>query len=142
MSLTDDEIRELEILLREEEVYMLKQGLINPNSDANPNYKLLHSSIKNGKKKGAILEGSSRCFYGDQLVITKNGSKPIKSINIGDQVLSNKGFKKVTKTHELRNTKKCVEIRLKNGQKIRCTEDHKFYYKGTWVEVKDILNML
>lgn len=69
--LTDDEILELEQLLREEEVYILKAGLKNPKEGVqNANYIYLHEAIKNQKYdskgklisgyRGVGLEGSSR----------------------------------------------------------------------------------
>lgn len=74
MSLTDDEILELEQLLEEKEVDELKEGLTVFNDKTSPNYKILYDSIngqkwgfdKEGKPKllsgytGAVLEGSSR----------------------------------------------------------------------------------
>lgn len=74
MSLTTSEILELEQLLHEESIELLKDGLTVFNHDTSPNYKMLFDSInsqkwgrdKKGKPKlisgytGCVLEGSSR----------------------------------------------------------------------------------
>lgn len=93
-------------------------------------------------KRIIINQGGSRCFAGDQLVITDHGSKPISEIQPGDVVQTPKGFKKVTETHKMANSKPAFKIILKNGQVIKCTEDHLFYFKGDWMSIKDILSLL
>lgn len=70
MSLTDAEILELEQLLEEQKIDVLKDGLTNFNDKTNPNYKLLYDSITNQTYndkaelikgfRGCVLEGSSR----------------------------------------------------------------------------------
>lgn len=74
MSITDNQIIELEQLLQEKKTDDLKEGLIKFNENTSPNYKLLYNSITNqkwgfddkGKPEllsgytGAVLEGSSR----------------------------------------------------------------------------------
>lgn len=73
-NLTDDELIELEELLRLEDIDMLTDGLTIHTEKTNPNYKLLYDSItsqkwgydENGKPKllkgyaGAVLEGGTR----------------------------------------------------------------------------------
>lgn len=73
--ITDAELLELEELLKEEEIFLLKDGLQNYNELTNPNYRFLHRSLINqqyevnpetGKPelitgfRGCVLEGSSR----------------------------------------------------------------------------------
>ncbi|WP_294733353.1 phage terminase large subunit [uncultured Flavobacterium sp.] len=68
--LTDTEILELETLLKERDINKVRNNLNIINENTNPNYKLLHHSIKKQKynndnelvdgKRGAALEGSSR----------------------------------------------------------------------------------
>jgi hypothetical protein len=68
--ISDQELKELEELLRLEEIDMLYDGLINPGPDANPNFKYLKQCFQDQKwnandeliagKKGVALEGSTR----------------------------------------------------------------------------------
>jgi len=88
-----------------------------------------------------VNQGGSRCFYGNQLVVTRNGSKPISDITKADEVLTPNGYKKVLDTHKMANTKPSIKIKLKNGKIIQCTEDHEFYFKGDWVSIKHILSL-
>lgn len=70
MELTDSEIQELEQLLREQEIDLLKEGLSTFDQKTNPNYKFLYDAITNqqynkqgkltGGYAGCLLEGSSR----------------------------------------------------------------------------------
>jgi len=87
------------------------------------------------------LEGGSRCFDASQKVVTKDGSKNISEISIGEFVLSgrNKDFKKVKHIFKMVNTKPCYEITLKNGKKIKATQDHKVWFEGGWHSLKYIV---
>jgi len=87
-------------------------------------------------------EGGSRCFAADTLVRTMNGLVHIKDIQEGDVVKTQNGWNEVLQTWEFKNTKKAVRIKLKNGKHIECTNDHKFFFRGRWVEVKNILSLL
>ena len=122
----------------------------------NPNFKyLLKSFIKQkyhkdkliSGKRGVILEGSSRCFSGQQQIKTSKGAKLIKNIGTGDKVKSfneatkKNEYKSVTHLHSFVNTKPSLRITLKNGSIIECTEDHKFYHEGAWVSVKHIVSL-
>jgi intein/homing endonuclease len=99
-------------------------------------------------KRGIVLEGGSRCFSEDTLVVTSDGSKKISDIQKGNLVLTmNEGtgkeeFKKVLDVLKFQNNeKKAVRIKLKNGKEIICTADHKFYFEGGWLEIKQILHL-
>lgn len=93
-----------------------------------------------------INEGGSRCFSANQLVKTINGLKPISEIQKGETVFSyNEETKqvepqKVLMQYESENEKKCLRIKLKNGQVIEASEDHKFYFEGGWVSLKNIVS--
>lgn len=94
-----------------------------------------------------INQGGTSCFHPDTLIVTQNGSKPIKDISIGDVVLSfNEDlkvneWKKVVNTFKYQNTKNTIRVKLKNGKEIICTDDHKFYYKGGWISIKHLLSL-
>jgi intein/homing endonuclease len=94
-----------------------------------------------------INEGGSRCFSANQLVKTTKGLKPISEIQKGETVFSyNEETKqiehqKVLMQYESENEKKCLRIKLKNGQIIEASEDHKFYFQGGWVSLKNIVSL-
>lgn len=89
-------------------------------------------------------EGGSRCFSASTIV----HGRPISEIKIGDYVQS---FNEETKQIEQKkvadmvitknSSKPCFRIKLKSGHTIECTQDHKFYFEGAWVEIKDIISL-
>ena len=88
-----------------------------------------------------VNTGGARCFAANTLVHTNKGLKPISSIDIGDVVLTPNGEKPVINTFCMHNKKPCVKIKMKNGDEIICTADHKFWYKNEWVEINNILSL-
>ena len=109
---------------------------------------VFHEIKSNPGFRGYALEGGSRCFHPETLIVTNEGSKPISEIKKDDKVLTfneennEHEYKKVLDVFKFSNKKKSVRIKLKNGKEIICTEDHKFYFKGGWIEVKQILSLL
>jgi hypothetical protein len=93
-----------------------------------------------------IHQGGTSCFVGSQMVFTNCQSKAIKDLKIGDFVntyneqTKQNEFKKVLNVFKYDNHKPTLKIKLKNGKTITVTDDHKFYYQGSWVAIKDILN--
>lgn len=87
-------------------------------------------------------EGGSRCFAAGTLVRTPYGLTPIEQIQAGDIVETKNEFNKVLDVFEFANKKEAVRIKLKNGYEIKCTSDHKFFFRGRWVEIKNILSLL
>lgn len=93
------------------------------------------------------MEGSSRCFSEEQLICTKRGNIKIKDINLNDEVLSfnhdadREEFKKVYSINKQQNKKPCFKITMNDGTIIQCTKDHKFYYKGRYIELENILSL-
>lgn len=100
----------------------------------------------NAKAKVVINQGGTSCFYPEQLVVTKRGNIKIKDIVLGDIVLSyneetkQKEWKEVKNVFSYQNSKKTVKIKLKNGVEIIATDDHKFYYEGGWISLKQLLS--
>jgi intein/homing endonuclease len=156
--LTDAELIQLLTLEHEEEIYQRRQSLLFFDEDKNPNYSILtktRSELKyidgklvDGCYSGVVLEGSSRCFDGSQLVVTKNGAKEIKQVNSQDEVLTyneltgENEYKRVVSSMKFKNNqKKCIKITLKTGETIHCTEDHEFYYEGAWVSIKHVVSL-
>lgn len=94
---------------------------------------------------GATILGSNhtyQCVTGDTLVqLDDNILKPIKDIKIGDFVNTTFGRKKVIDTFEYDDVD-TFEIKLSDGNVIKCTNKHKFAVKDKdsfkWVELKDL----
>lgn len=86
-------------------------------------------------------EGGSRCFHADTKVHTVNGPKSISEIQLGDVVLTPNGSKPVIDVFVNHNTKRCIKVKLKNGNTIIATEDHKFMFRQRWNELKNIVSL-
>lgn len=91
-----------------------------------------------------IAFGGRGCFAKKQKIITPTGLKKISKLKIGDMVKSvnvSTGevcYKNVINTFKYKNEDKCIKINY-DGKVIICTPDHKFYYKGEFVEIAKIL---
>jgi hypothetical protein len=94
-----------------------------------------------------FLAGGAGCFYGDTLVKTTKGYKPIKEILEGEQVYTQN---EKTGETEIKQVQKCfeynaeefhediLELKFDNGEVVRCTENHEFFIDGQWIKAKDI----
>ena len=108
---------------------------------------IFHENYSQDEKVIICNEGSSRCFHSGQKVITSEGSKPISEIQPGEKVLTfneetkRREFKLVKESLKFNNIKPCLKITLKNGKQILATEDHEFYYKGSWHSLKHIVSL-
>lgn len=69
------------------------------------------------------------CLTGDSLIITKQGIKEIKEVNINDEVYTHKAkFMKVNQVFERDIKEKIYEISLfNNNQKLKITTNHKIF---------------
>lgn len=91
-----------------------------------------------------VLMGGRGCFGKLQKVITNKGLKKIHKIQKGDFVKSfnektqDIEFKEVLNVFKYENKDKCLKINY-DGKEIVCTLDHKFFYKGEFVEIAKIL---
>lgn len=68
--------------------------------------------------------GGLACFTGDTLILTENGLKKIKEIDLGDRIVTKNGISKVHKIYK-HITKKIYEITV-NNQIIRASFSHPF----------------
>ena len=97
--------------------------------------------LLNSKKRINILVGGSRCFTENTKIRMSDSSiKNIEDIEIGDSVLTPNGEKKVLGLHEFDPSQKLIKFKFKNGEELVCTEDHEIWYKGKWVEAKDLMS--
>lgn len=99
--------------------------------------------LQNSKEKITVMQGGSRCFAGNQKVVTDKGNVNISKLKIGDKVLSCDtdtgfvSFKKVIDTSS--NIRKTYTVFLNDGTRIECTPDHRFWYNGEWTQLSVIL---
>lgn len=90
-----------------------------------------------------LYAGGRECFAKDTMIHTPLGLVKIQDIKTGDKVYSVKDGKKIIKKVlglvKTKNTKKTIKLTLLDGSTIICTDDHKFFYKGKYRKIKDIL---
>lgn len=105
------------------------------------------SSITKFRETGHMdVAYSGPCFAPETIVITSDGVKLIKDIEIGDKVITHKGnWRKVTELNKSLYTASPISIRptLSSGIQINCTPDHKFYTRGKeetgWIKAIDLI---
>lgn len=73
------------------------------------------------------------CFPAGTVVLTPSGPKPIELVRLGDKVYNACGVGEVT-SRSVKQSDRIVEVRLSNGQKIKCTENHPFFTGTGWTE--------
>ena len=106
-----------------------------------------HELFLKGNRTSACLLTSRGCYFScieenQQLMFSRKPSNKIKTTNVGDKLMALN-----EKTHQLEETEviniriqeeEIFEIELENGKKIKATEDHLFYTKRGWVELKEL----
>jgi len=68
---------------------------------------------------------ANRCHHINDIVITENGPINIGNINVGDKILTHKGYKLVKYKSDIIK-QPIYEIKLKSGKYIRVSAEHKF----------------
>ena len=89
---------------------------------------------KDGRYINTPVDAFNHCFRGDTLITTNKGDIPIKDVQVGDYVLTRKGFRKVLQKHN-NGTKKVIEKEFVIGLRKRtffATLEHKFNVNGKW----------
>lgn len=95
---------------------------------------------KEGKWLNEPIDMWNHCFTGDTLILTKEGLKRIDSIQIGDYVMTSKGYRKVTHLF----TQGCRLVRVVRFDfgnfaiEIQATPEHKFKTKKGWKELQNL----
>lgn len=98
-----------------------------------------------GDKFAARSAQKGTCLFGDSLVSLQSGNSiKIKDIKVGEKIWGldeNNGLKlSFCADKKYMGNKNVLDITLKTGDKIKCTEDHKIMTKRGWIEAKDIKN--
>jgi len=102
-----------------------------------------------GRLAGTMLtatgcpEQCTFCFEENTKIVTENGTKKIKDIQINDKVLT---FNNKNKKVELGKVKKCFKrktnkyliIKTKDFKTIKVTDKHPFYINGKWIKAKNL----
>ena len=69
---------------------------------------------------------SNRCIEVNSIVTLKsNGDCKIGSVNIGDEILTNNGYRKITEVFPI-TKQRTYKIKLKSGKEIICSAKHEF----------------
>ena len=95
---------------------------------------------KEGKWLNEPIDMWNHCFTGDTLILTEEGLKRIDSIQIGDKVMTSKGYRKVTHLF----TQGCRLVRVVRFDfgnfaiEIQATPEHKFKTKKGWKELQKL----
>lgn len=107
--------------------------------------KMINESINDkGILHACFMSGQPGCFDENTLIKTNDGYKKIKDVKINELVLTYNEFTKenewniVEKVFEYLPTKIMMELEFENGEKVICTEDHKFFVNGNWIEAKNL----
>jgi len=96
---------------------------------------LIAPEIKNDGRFDLVIV--DECFVAGTLVATPMGRRPIEQLEAGDKVLTSDGVMRIKRL--VRNTaKQLVEVKLGNGQTIKCTPDHPFFTDVGWVCAKNL----
>lgn len=93
-----------------------------------------------------LYGGAAGCFTAGTLIHTLEGEKRIEDVQPGDLIETYNHKKKCCELkpcvkaikHETTN-ERIIRIKLKDGTQIEATENHKFFYGGSYVKIKDIL---
>jgi len=99
-----------------------------------PNDKKIRSDYESQGTIGAELRAVgqeldlpvlSACLHPDTIVITKNGTKKLKDLQEGEEILSYNKYNKVLKKCTYQKTKR-YKITTKSGKEIICSKNHLF----------------
>jgi len=106
-----------------------------------------YSAYQNGLRREAALGGmdeerrvlgvADHCFIAGTMVNTPTGERPIESLNIGDEVITRYGAKKITQTFCNDYHGDLYEVSSKN-KKIVATANHPFYTSNGWKRADEL----
>lgn len=85
---------------------------------------------------------SGGCVVAGTMVQTKGGFKKVEDIIPGDLVITALGERTVTHSWNPdtldEGVKECFEIEFEDGFKVTCSDEHKFFIEGGWVDAKNL----
>ena len=89
----------------------------------------------------------SRCLPADEIIVAADGNTNINKLKVNDYVLS---FNVNTQKYEYKKVKRVLDngekelllLVLENGQRLRCTPDHKLYTSKGYVEAQYATDVL
>lgn len=92
----------------------------------------------------ASVSGSQGCLLETSKILTRNGWKNVKDIQIGEDVLTidnfyTKMWKPVIKKYIYDNKHPLIKITLKNGIELQVTKEHKFFCDGEFKRAEDLV---
>lgn len=105
------------------------------------NHTRLVADIFNSIGACVVAGNVRRCLPGDALVYTKRGLVPIKDIEVGENVLTSKGYDLVTNKF-IQDEQELIKINTQDGD-FRCTPNHRMavhteYNEYKWVEAAEL----
>jgi hypothetical protein len=90
-----------------------------------------------GEKYQKYGHFGDNCFVAETLITTDKGNRFIKDLNIGDFVLTRKGYKKVTAIKH--NGIKQVNTYQIGNREVTCTPDHKIFATDDFIMVSSLI---
>jgi hypothetical protein len=94
----------------------------------------------NGVATNKPIDAWNHCFVGDTLITTDKGDIPIRDIEVGDMVLTSKGYRKVLIKWD-NGVKQVHNYSMQLGTQnvsLCCTENHKIKTDKEWKEVNQL----
>lgn len=107
--------------------------------DALNNYRREWDEIKKTHNNKPIHNWTSHyCFTADTKILTRFGMRSIIDIEENDEVLTLYGWQKCTKSFLVKTNAELVEVKFKDGTKVRCTPDHMFLTETGWISAEKL----
>ena len=91
----------------------------------------------------SAVKGGNYCFIAGTLVHTKDGTRAIEDIELGDYVLAYEeetgetGYKRVVNLFR-NTTKELAHVKVAGTEEIICTPGHKFFVEGAWISAGEM----
>ena len=81
---------------------------------------------------------SHGCFHGDTEVLTRYGTRPIKSLPFTGEILTPCGWKQYVAPRITLKDAPLVEVRFSDGHTVKCTADHLFLTDSGWKSAQSL----
>jgi len=102
--------------------------------------KELNNYVWHDKKSETPIDDYNHCFIGSTLITTKKGLISIKDIEVGCEVLTSKGYKKVVKVFDngIKKTYKYSMLLDTKVVSLCSTKEHKIKTTKGWKQIQDL----